>query len=100
MTTDADHHMAGGDMAMPGLASPADLSRLRRTSGRDNEVLFLQLMTRHRQGGIDMAAYAVRHTATTAVRQTAVAMVDEQSQELIFMAFLLKQSNSAPLAYP
>ena len=88
------------DMAMPGMASPADLTRLQRTKGRDNEVLFLQLMTRHHQGGIDMAAYVIQHTKTTAVHQTAVTMIDEQSQELILMAHLLDQRDSAPLAYP
>ena len=41
-------------------------------------------MTRHHQGGIEMAAYAVRHTSTAAVRQTAVGMVDEQNQEVEF----------------
>ena len=85
---------------MPGMASPADLTRLQRTVGRANEVLFLQLMTRHHQGGIDMAAFVLQHTATVAVHQTAVAMVDEQSQELILMSYLLDQRNSAPLAYP
>jgi uncharacterized protein (DUF305 family) len=92
--------MAMGDMPMPGMASPADLTRLQRTSGRPNEVLFLQLMTRHHQGGIDMAAYVIQHSATVAVHQTAVAMVDEQSQELILMAQLLEQRDSTPLAYP
>jgi uncharacterized protein (DUF305 family) len=100
MMTDADHHMAGGEMAMPGMASPADLTRLQRATGRANEILFLQLMTRHHQGGIDMAAYAVQHTTTNAVHQTAVAMTDEQSQEIILMAHLLEQRGSAPIAYP
>jgi uncharacterized protein (DUF305 family) len=100
MMTDADHHMAGGEMAMPGMASPADLTRLQRATGRANEILFLQLMTRHHQGGIDMAGYAVQHTTTKAVHQTAVAMTDEQSQEIILMAHLLEQRGSAPLAYP
>lgn len=100
MMADAGHHMDGGDIKMAGLASPADLTRLQRATGRDNEVLFLQLMTRHHQGGIEMAAYAVRHTTTTAVHQTAVAMIDEQSQEVVLMAYLLKQRNSAPLALP
>jgi len=100
MMADAGHHMAGDDMAMPGMASPADLTRLQRATGRANEILFLQLMTRHHQGGIDMAAYAVRHTTTNAVHQTAVEMVDEQSQELILMSQFLEQRGSAPLAYP
>jgi uncharacterized protein (DUF305 family) len=100
MMTDDDHHMVGDDMAMPGMASPADLTRLQRATGRANEILFLQLMTRHHQGGVDMAAYAVQHTATNAVHQTAVAMTDEQSQEIILMAHLLEQRGSAPIAYP
>jgi uncharacterized protein (DUF305 family) len=85
---------------MPGMASPADLTRLQRATGRANEILFLQLMTRHHQGGIDMAAYPVQHPTTNAVHQTAVAMTDEQSQEIILMAHLLEQRGSAPIAYP
>jgi uncharacterized protein (DUF305 family) len=100
MMTDAGHHMVGGEMAMPGMASPADLTRLQRATGRANEILFVQLMTRHHQGGIDMAASAVQHTTTNAVHQTAVAMTDEQSQEIILMAHLLEQRGSAPIAYP
>lgn len=100
MSAEHDHHMIGDDMAMPGMASQADLTRLQRVTGRDNEILFLQLMTRHHQGGIEMAAYAVRHTATAAVRQTAIAMVDEQNQEIIVMAALLEARGAVPLPYP
>jgi uncharacterized protein (DUF305 family) len=100
MMTDAGHHMGGGAIKMAGLASPADLTRLQRATGRDNEVLFLQLMTRHHQGGIEMAAYVVQHSSTDVVHQSAVAMIDEQSQEVIFMAFLLEQRGSAPITYP
>ncbi|MDT5210024.1 MAG: hypothetical protein QOF67_2439 [Mycobacterium sp.] len=57
-------------------------------------------MTRHHQGGIDMAAYAVRHSTTDAVRRTAVVMVDEQSQEIQVMATLLAQRASVPIPYP
>lgn len=102
MMGDGGQHMHGDnmDMAMPGLASPADLIRLQRATGPANEILFLQLMTRHHQGGIDMAADVIQHTTTPAVHQTAVAMVDEQSQELILMAHFLEERGSAPLAYP
>ena len=47
-----------------------------------------------------MAGYAVQHTTTNAVHQTAVAMTDEQSQEIILMAHLLEQRGSSPIAYP
>jgi uncharacterized protein (DUF305 family) len=100
MMADAGHHMGGGGIKMAGLASPADLTRLQRATGRDNEILFLQLMTRHHQGGIEMAAHVVQHSSTAVVHQTAVAMIDEQSQEAIFMAFLLEQRGSAPITYP
>ncbi len=100
MMANTSHHGGGGGIKMAGLASPADLTRLQRATGRDNEVLFLQLMTRHHQGGIEMAAYAVQHSTTGVVHQTAVAMIDEQSQEVIFMAYLLKQRGSAPIDYP
>jgi uncharacterized protein (DUF305 family) len=39
-------------------------------------------MIRHHQGGIDMAASAPRETRDDAVRVTALAPVDEQTQEL------------------
>jgi uncharacterized protein (DUF305 family) len=100
MMPDNHHQMAAGQLAMPGLASPADLTRLQRATGRANEILFLQLMTRHHQGGIDMAAYAVTHTSTAAVHQTAVGMIDEQSQELVLMSTLLDARGAAPLPYP
>lgn len=40
---------------MPGMASPADLARLRELRGRDQDVRFCQLMIRHHQGGVAMA---------------------------------------------
>jgi uncharacterized protein (DUF305 family) len=89
-----------GSMAMPGMAGRDDLSRLQRSTGRQNEILFLQLMTRHHQGGIDMAAYAAQHTTTDSVRHVAALMVDEQTQEVQLMAILLAQRDAGPLTYP
>lgn len=85
---------------MPGLASPHDLQLLQRATGRANETLFLQLMTRHHQGGIAMAAYVITHTHTQAVHDTAMYMVNEQLQELQLMSALLQDHGAAPLPYP
>jgi uncharacterized protein (DUF305 family) len=93
-----DH--GGMAMTMPGLATPDDLTRLQRSTGRANEVLYLQLMLRHHQGGVDMAAHAARHTSTDAVRRAASVMVDEQTQEIQVMTVLLDQRHSTPLPYP
>lgn len=95
-----DQHAVGGATMMMGMASQDDLTRLQRVTGRDNEVLFLQLMVRHHQGGIDMAAYAYKHTLIDTVRKTAAAMVDEQTQEVGLMTMLLEQRNAPTLPYP
>lgn len=95
------HHPTTGAMtAMPGIASPSDLQQLQRATGDDNETLFLQLMTRHHQGGIEMASYVLRHTSTDVVRRVAAVMIDEQIQELHVMIILLAQRGDTPLAYP
>lgn len=91
---------ASADMTACGMASPADLTRLQQATGRANETLFLQLMTRHHQGGIEMASYAAQHTATDTVRRTALAMVDEQTQEIQLMAVMLNERGAMPLSYP
>jgi uncharacterized protein (DUF305 family) len=95
-----DQHPIGGATMMMGMASQDDLTRLQRVTGRDNEILFLQLMIRHHQGGIDMAAYAYKHTLIDTVRKTVAAMVDEQTQEVGFMTILLEQRRAPTLPYP
>ncbi|BBZ68158.1 DUF305 domain-containing protein [Mycolicibacterium insubricum] len=95
-----EHGSGAHTMSMPGLASAEDLKRLQRSTGHDNEVLFLQLMSRHHQGGIEMAGYAVQRTHNDAVRRVAAAMIDEQTQELQLMAIMLKSRGAEPLAYP
>jgi uncharacterized protein (DUF305 family) len=92
--------MAPPKLTMPGLASQQDLKDLQHSTGRANEIHFLQLMTRHHQGGIEMAAYAAAHTKTDAVHQTALQMVNEQTQEIQLMTILLSQRGATPLPYP
>jgi uncharacterized protein (DUF305 family) len=91
--TAAGHDMNATDdaMTMPGLASPVDLTRLQRSTGHANEILFLQLMTHHHEGGIDMASYAFRRSTTDAVRRAASIMIDEQTQEIQLMTIMLNQ---------
>ena len=55
-TSSASHgNGAQPTMGMPGMASEAELGALRHATGRDAEVLFLQLMIRHHEGGMLMA---------------------------------------------
>ncbi|NED87359.1 DUF305 domain-containing protein, partial [Streptomyces sp. SID11233] len=41
--------------AMPGMATKAQLARLKAAHGKDFDQLFLRLMTKHHEGAIDMA---------------------------------------------
>ena len=92
--------MAPPKPTMPGMASPADLKMLQRSTGHANEIHFLQLMIRHHQGGIQMAAYAAAHTEVDAVHQTALEMVNQQTQEIQLMTVLLNQRGAAVLPFP
>ncbi|WP_156665325.1 DUF305 domain-containing protein [Rhodococcus phenolicus] len=53
-------HTDPGRHDMPGTASNEELTRLHDAAGPEQETLFLQLMIRHHQGGIDMAAETAR----------------------------------------
>ncbi|MCM6772224.1 DUF305 domain-containing protein [Nocardia sp. CDC159] len=84
--------------AMPGMAAMSELDRLAAARGRDAEILFLQLMYRHHQGGITMARAADRAIRAGAVKEAARAMLTAQSQELGLMAVMLNQRGAQPLA--
>jgi uncharacterized protein (DUF305 family) len=92
--------MESDAMFMPGMASRADLVRLQGLKGRDNEILFLQLMYRHHQGGIDMAMYVFNHTETGFVRQAALAMARDQGEECALMTSIMSRLSASPLSYP
>ena len=60
------HHI-GPNGLMPGMATPAQMTRLQTLHGTALNVFFLQLMIRHHQGGVTMAQYAAA-AAIRAVR--------------------------------
>jgi uncharacterized protein (DUF305 family) len=108
----ADGSMAGHDMShmpgaaaqdgavMPGMATEAELAQLRSLSGAPFDVLFLQLMIRHHQGGLDMAEYAEQHASEAAVRGLAGAIVASQSAETATMEAILQTRGGTPLPGP
>jgi uncharacterized protein (DUF305 family) len=82
---------------MPGMASPAELQQLWQARGQAFDILFMQLMTRHHEGGL-MMARDIQHSARLqAVRDTGRGMVFEQAQEIGLMAQLLRADGAAPL---
>jgi uncharacterized protein (DUF305 family) len=99
----AGHAMGAMDLSggqMPGMASDEELAQLRTLSGEEFDVLFLQLMTRHHQGGYDMAQYALEHAEEPAVRNLARTIVESQSAEVTLMTDMLAERGAEPLPAP
>lgn len=82
---------------MPGMASTADIGKLRATTGPALDTLFLQLMLRHHQGGADMLSYAAEHAVEPVVRNFAKQVSTTQHSEASYMTGLLTQRGAQPL---
>lgn len=78
-------------MRMPGMASQADLERLRGLRGRPAERLFLDLMIAHHRGGLPMAEDAAANADDAWVRALATRIVEAQSAELKVLVTMLDQ---------
>ncbi|MGY1749706.1 DUF305 domain-containing protein [Modestobacter sp. SYSU DS0511] len=97
-----DHSDHGGEGAalMPGMATDAELAQLRTATGTEFDVLFLQLMTRHHQGGLEMAQYGAEHAQRAAVQRLAESIAQSQTAETATMAAMLRERGAAPLPFP
>ncbi|MGR4879314.1 DUF305 domain-containing protein [Streptomyces sp. LARHCF249] len=91
-----DGHTAKPGALMPGMATKEELARLEAASGRDAEVLYLQLMTDHHQGGVAMAEGCARQCQTPVEQELAQGMADAQRSELTLMADMLGRRGAAP----
>ncbi|MEU1469826.1 DUF305 domain-containing protein [Streptomyces sp. NPDC005761] len=107
----AGHH-AGHDMAgmpgmdggyeahdgslMPGMATRTELGQLRTARGRQAEILYLQLMTDHHKGGVDMARGCAELCTVKVEKRLARGMVEGQRSELEAMAGMLAERGAAP----
>ncbi|MFF2656495.1 DUF305 domain-containing protein [Kitasatospora sp. NPDC058032] len=91
----ADYQAHDGSL-MPGMATNAQLAKLRSLSGRDAEVLYLQLMVEHHKGGVEMAQGYVDMAHNDAEKRLAQSMVVGQSSEVELMTDMLKERGAAP----
>ncbi len=85
---------------MPGMATTDEINQLRKLSGKELDVLFLQLMLRHHQGGLEMAQYAAQHATEGYVRNLAQKVVSSQDNEIKLMTQYLAQRGGKPLPFP
>ncbi|GAB3441750.1 DUF305 domain-containing protein [Actinophytocola sediminis] len=82
---------------MPGMATSEELDRLRAATGRQLDVLFLQLMLRHHQGGLQMAEYGAAHASAGYVRNLAKKVVSSQVSEVNQLTDMLAKRGAQPL---
>jgi uncharacterized protein (DUF305 family) len=75
--------------AMPGLATAEQMTALAAAEGVAAERLFLELMTEHHLGGVEMAEAVLARSELSLVTDLAGGMVQLQSKEIDYMRDLL-----------
>jgi uncharacterized protein (DUF305 family) len=95
MSGHGGHRGGSGGGSMPGMATRGQLAELEKASGRDAEVLFLQLMIAHHRGGAGMAEAVLARTGHDRVRRLARTMVQGQRAEITQMNAMLRQRGAA-----
>jgi uncharacterized protein (DUF305 family) len=94
-------HMApatDGVVLMHGMASDAERRRLNDANGVAAEILFLQLMIRHHEGGIVMARAVMALSDRRELLQLAKGIDDGQRAEIAEMRNMLSARGAQPLA--
>lgn len=82
---------------MPGMATQEELAQMRKLTGKNLDVYFLQLMIRHHDGGLSMATYGEEHVKLDPLRNLARTIVTSQSGEVTYMRNLLAERGAQPL---
>jgi len=100
-----EHHSMPGRpsssaTAMPGMATQAELDQLQAARGPQANVLFLQFMIRHHEGGVSMAHYEAAHGRLVQVMALAAGMVADETSEVQYMVSLLEHYRARPLPAP
>jgi uncharacterized protein (DUF305 family) len=81
---------------MPGMATAAEVARLRAAKGRAVDVLFCQLMLKHHLGGIHMVEGILALTHDQRVHDLAQGMKDGQLREVDALRSLLTKLGGQP----
>lgn len=68
--------------SMPGMATEEDLALLKEADGEAFDLLFLELMGAHHEGGIHMSGFAAANADDTRVRALAGRMAENQAIEV------------------
>ena len=85
---------------MPGMATPDQIQQLRDLPVAEAEVLFLQLMIRHHQGGVEMAEALLERSDESTVELMAERTVALQDMEIGSMNQMLELRGEEPITDP
>jgi uncharacterized protein (DUF305 family) len=75
-------HMDHGGMHMPGMMREAEMRQLMATRQQNFDLLFLELMSAHHQGAIEMATTELRDGSLPQVKRLAQQIIDDQQTEI------------------
>lgn len=92
-----DAHTLQEDGSMPGMATPAQLDKLKSLRGEEAEVYYLQLMIRHHEAGVPMAEVGRDHSKNDAVEVLASSIIESQTAETRTMTTMLEERGGEPL---
>ncbi len=98
--TSASAAAASEPLLMPGMATDAEIAKLKGLTGTESDIYFLQLMIRHHQGGAGMMQYAAEHATLPVVRNFADKMLQAQTAEISVMTQMLAERGAQPLPAP
>jgi len=84
---------------MPGMATQAEMDKLKSLHGKESDIYFLQLMIRHHQGGGPMMAYAEKYASNPVVQNFAGKMLIAQTGEIQTMTGMLEAMGAKPLPF-
>lgn len=87
---------AGGGPLMHGMATDEEMRRLREARGAEAEILFLQLMIRHHEGGVVMARALEGLSRRAEVLDMARSIDSTQRAEIAAMTKMLEQRSAQP----
>jgi uncharacterized protein (DUF305 family) len=85
---------------MPGMATQDQIAQLETLPVDEAEVLFLRLMIRHHQGGVDMAEAYLERGDNDVVTAFAEQVIRNQAKEIDTMNAMLEQRGQAPITDP
>jgi uncharacterized protein (DUF305 family) len=91
--------LAAGQL-MPGMATDEQVAELSTLPEPQAEVLFLQLMIRHHQGGVAMAQDVLKRTDNKIIKNYATTVIAVQNNEINTMNQMLIERGQKPITDP